>query len=509
MARGYEYSAELKGTFFRVISFIESEKNGTQIPVYNTTQRIQAILGISERSIFNLKREMKHLAAQVEIDQKKKEEENRKEMEIQQNAEMEQLLNTIRRRSQSMDATTVSNASAALDQVSSYRKSKRKWEASIPRAKSPLKRGHSGRPAVILSEQAEDTIRFTFHAMLAEKVYPTTSTLLARLLNAHEDFPIRSVTTLWRHMRRLGFSYKSTSKIPVVLDDVSFVAQRASYFRRLNELRESGAFIYYHDETWLNAGEEKRNIWIDEKGKGRLRKHDGKGKRIAISAMIGVEGFVEPFDVWLCDSDHAMNSDRFHKWIGDAAGRLRIKHGAGPTIVIIIDNATWHNVLCDDAKPPKRAWRKDQLQEWLDDRKIQWDAKSSKAELLQLAFANVPPKRYVTNAIARAFDVEIFRLPIKHCVLNPIELAWAQLKSYVRRENVNFRISDVENLALEFMAAVDKDLAQSFIEHTQKVEEIFKTADAFVEDSVEPQLIDTDDENDLELHDPGECDSSE
>jgi hypothetical protein len=84
MARGYEYSAELKGTFFRVISFIESEKNGTQIPVYNTTQRIQAILGISERSIFNLKREMKHLAAQVEIDQKKKEEENRKEMEIQQ-----------------------------------------------------------------------------------------------------------------------------------------------------------------------------------------------------------------------------------------------------------------------------------------------------------------------------------------------------------------------------------------------------------------------------------------
>ena len=141
------------------------------------------------------------------------------------------------------------------------------------------------------------------------------------------------------------------------------------------------------------------------------------------------------------------------------------------------------------AVTPKRTWRKGQLQEWLDDRKIQWDAKSSKAELLQLAFANVPPKRYVTNAIARAFDVEIFRLPIKHCVLNPTELAWAQLKSYVRRENVSFRISDVENLAREFMAAVDKDLARNFIEHTQKVEEIFKTADAFVEDSVEPQLM--------------------
>ena len=235
--------------------------------------------------------------------------------------------------------------------------------------------------------------------MLAEKVYPTTNTLLTRLLNAHEDFPIRWVTTLWRHMRRFRFSYKPTSKIPVLLDDVSFVTQRESYFQCLNELRESGAFIYYQDETWLNAEEEKRSIWIDEKGRGRLRKHDGKGKRIAILAMIGVEGFVEPFDVWSLDNDHAMNSDRFHKWIGDAAARLRIKHGVGPTIVIIIDNAMWHNVLCDDAKPSKRAWQKVQLQQWLNDRKIQWDAKSSKAELLELAFANVPPKRYVTNTI--------------------------------------------------------------------------------------------------------------
>ena len=59
------------------------------------------------------------------------------------------------------------------------------------------------------------------------------------------------------------------------------------------------------------------------------------------------------------------------------------------------------------------------------------------------------------------------------------------------------------------MAAIDKDLAESFIEHTQKVEEIFKTADAFVEHSVEPQLIDTDDENGFDSYDPGECDSSE
>ncbi len=126
----------------------------------------------------------------------------------------------------------------------------------------------------------------------------------------------------------------------MLLDGGHFVAQRASYFRHLDALRAAGALIYYHDETWLGAGEEKRNIWVDDQGKGWLRKQNGQGKRIAISAMVGLEGFVEPIDVWQCDKEHAMNSERFHKWIEDAASRLRIKHGPGQPIAIIIDNAS-------------------------------------------------------------------------------------------------------------------------------------------------------------------------
>ena len=112
MGRGYEYSAELKEIFFRVISFIESETNGTQIPVYNTTQRSQAILGISKRSIFNLKSEMKRLKEQAENQQKKKDEEKQKENQEnqkKQTEEKEQLLNMVHLRSQSVDATTISD----------------------------------------------------------------------------------------------------------------------------------------------------------------------------------------------------------------------------------------------------------------------------------------------------------------------------------------------------------------------------------------------------------------
>jgi hypothetical protein len=114
--------------------------------------------------------------------------------------------------------------------------------------------------------------------MLSEKMYPTSSKLLSRLLQEDDTFPIQSRTTLWRWMKKIGFEYKRTSKIPIPLDSLSFMAQRAKYFKKLDEIRSNGTFIYYHDETWVNSGEEKRLIWFDpNSGGGRLRNNDTKG----------------------------------------------------------------------------------------------------------------------------------------------------------------------------------------------------------------------------------------
>lgn len=65
-------------------------------------------------------------------------------------------------------------------------------------------------------------------------------------------------------------------KIP--LDDISFIAARAKYFRTLDKLRADNALIFYQDETWTNAGDERRSIWIAGDGSGRLKKSDMKGK---------------------------------------------------------------------------------------------------------------------------------------------------------------------------------------------------------------------------------------
>ncbi|CAF0959388.1 unnamed protein product [Didymodactylos carnosus] len=165
--------------------------------------------------------------------------------------------------------------------------------------------GHSGRKKVVLSELCEDTMCVEFHKILEEKQYPTLEKLLARLLKTNEDFALKSVTSLWRVMKRLGFTHKRTSKAD----------------------------------------------------------------------------------------------------------------------------------LC-----------------------------------------------------ARAFDVKLVKIPVRHCVLNPVEPGWAGLKHYIRENNTRFRLNDIHKFILEYLSAVGPELCQSYFRHARKAEESFKVADNYVEQHIDPDL---------------------
>ncbi|CAF1491941.1 unnamed protein product, partial [Rotaria sordida] len=115
----------------------------------------------------------------------------------------------------------------------------------------------------------------------------------------------------------------------------------------------------------------------------------------------------------------------------------------------------------------------------------------------------------VVDRMAARFHVEIIRLPVRHCVLNPIELAWAGLKGYIRSNNTRFRLNDVHDLALEYLAAVDEELATSFFNHTSQYEEIFKAADKYVEEEIESLLQNLDLDDDGDGGDDGDNDMDE
>ncbi|CAF3865788.1 unnamed protein product [Rotaria sp. Silwood1] len=438
-----EFSLEFKQLVFSIIDFIEKEKNSPSIPLNNVTDRLVAILGISRRSVFVLKSEMKQLKE-----------------------DQEEFVRLTRSSSTSLSPTP------------------------LPSAK------RSGRPKAQLTNFEKDTIRLTFHLLLKDKMYPTVENLLSTLLSQYPEFPIQSITSLRREMKALGFKYRKTNKAKILMDSVAFQAQRAAYFRKIDQLRLNNSILYYHDETWLSRNEEKAVVWFDDQGYGRLRNSQGKGQRLAISALLSQNGFhLRSLDIYKCDEVHSMDSNHFVTWMDSAASTLRSEHGKTTKIAIIIDNAKWHNKLTPESEPPKRSWKKQLIADWLTTRKIKYELYMTKAELIQLAFAHLPPKEFLVDKVASKYNIEIVRIPVKHCVLNPIELRWSGLKNYVRRQNVHFSLNDVEQLCNEWLAACTPEHASGYFAHVYKHEEIFKTADKYVEE-IEDDLIDSEDNAD-------------
>jgi hypothetical protein len=79
MPKGENFSSDVKLLMFHIIKFVGNEKNGPVIPLFNTTGRLEAILGISRASVFRLRNEMFNL----EMDQEKDEIEDKNEDKVQ------------------------------------------------------------------------------------------------------------------------------------------------------------------------------------------------------------------------------------------------------------------------------------------------------------------------------------------------------------------------------------------------------------------------------------------
>ena len=86
MPKGYEFSQEIKQLVFNVIDFVESEKNGSVIPLKNVNDRLKFVLGISMASVERLRREMREEKNRIADEQKKveqaKEDKENQELEM-------------------------------------------------------------------------------------------------------------------------------------------------------------------------------------------------------------------------------------------------------------------------------------------------------------------------------------------------------------------------------------------------------------------------------------------
>ena len=175
------------------------------------------------------------------------------------------------------------------------------------------------------------------------------------------------------------------------------------------------------------------------------------------------------------DYHDEMTGEHFEEWFRD-----KLIPNIQPNSLIVMDNASYHSRLDDPV--PTKSWTKKKMIEWLVQHNITFPTQALKSEIWSIIQKlNLCPQ-YVIAKMAQASGNEVVRLPVVHCTLNPIELAWAQVKDHIKANNTLFNLKEVERLAWEGFDVVTPDKWKNLIKHVQdKFEDHYWKVDRIAE----------------------------
>ncbi|KAM7290001.1 hypothetical protein ISCGN_030129 [Ixodes scapularis] len=266
-----------------------------------------------------------------------------------------------------------------------------------------------------------------------------------------------------------------------LIEREDIVAWQQKYLHEIARHRQDGRKIFYLDETWVTAGHTVSRVWVDTtvasshdafmRGLSTgLKQPSGKGQRLIVTHIGSDESFVDGcLDVFrgqkTGDYHEEMDGASFEKWFDGVLDKL-------PTgSVIVMDNASYHSRRLEAV--PTTSSRKNDIRQWLTSKKISWDPKVVKRQLLNIV-ALVKPQhlKYRVDTAAKTAGCTVVRLPPYHCEFNPVELIWAQIKNGLAARNTTFKIVDVRRLLNE---EVDKVTTDNWIKAVRRVIDIEAT----------------------------------
>ena len=80
--------------------------------------------------------------------------------------------------------------------------------------------------------------------------------------------------------------------------------------------------------------------------------------------------------------------------------------------------------------------------------------------------------KYIVDEMAHEAGPEAVHLPVAHCTLNPIELAWAQVKGHIKANTSRFTLDEVEDLAWKGFEKITPERWADLFKHVRdKVED--------------------------------------
>jgi len=340
------------------------------------------------------------------------------------------------------------------------------------------------RPTIIekVDEFDKNAIRQKIHNFWRNREVPTIQKMLVAI-NEDDSLPSLSRSSFQRILKDLQFEYVKKNRNSALVEREDLITWRRGYLDKIGHYRSQNRPIYYLDETLVNAGETHNRAWLNTTIKSSRdafingfttgqKQPSGKGKRLIVLHIGSTDGFVPGgllcFESKTNSSDYhdEMNGDTFFEWFVKTLPLLK------DNAVIVMDNASYHSVK--KYKIPVMSWKKQDIIDWLE----------SKGEVIKHPIVKVDLMKkvrkikkqydqYVIDEYAKENNKLILRLPPYHCELNPIELAWSSVKSYVRTHNNTFKLKDVQELLKKGVDHVTPEMWTNFVGHVIKEEEKF------------------------------------
>ena len=281
----------------------------------------------------------------------------------------------------------------------------------------------------VLDSFDRDVIRREICLMFDSKETVTLRKLKHRL-RTHNDIDV-SKSTLWRTVRSIGFTFrKYASGRNVICEKPHLVSMRSKYLREVREMRNQEYDIVYVDETWINAHHTSEKEWQLSDGTIKRSVPSGKGQRL-IMAHAGSRhnGLVTNAEI-IFTSNYTDNRD-YHTEMNGNIFRDWIENTLLPSLdrpsCLIMDNASYHNVVAEEDKIPTSSSTKDAIINWLRKEHIQFNEGFLKPELLSLVKKSQKTKVFHIDKLIQQQGHMFLRLPPYHSHLNPIELVWKKL----------------------------------------------------------------------------------
>jgi transposase len=165
--------------------------------------------------------------------------------------------------------------------------------------------------------------------------------------------------------------------------------------------------------------------------------------------------------------------DLFQKWFVE-----KLLPNIPNKSIIIMDNATYHNVLAEDSAPTPLS-SKEKIRTWLETNKIPCKDDCRLVELVEILKKIAPEPTYAIDVIARKYDHDVIRTPPYHPELQPIEICWGILKNEIAR-HCDFTMDLLQFQLEKAFEIVPAKTCQKIIKKVRTVEDSFWKEDGCI-----------------------------